>query len=116
MEFLRFLTSFVFKVPIEDMTTPTPQPPSLNFNFKLKLGMHLVLVKVFGKQMEQETAVPSYLLHIKSIDIRKGEYGEQDKKDIFPAPAHSLPFALYCEIYAKFARDRVRRQDTPKDA
>lgn len=26
------------------------------------------LVKVSAKQMEQETAVPSYLLHIKSID------------------------------------------------
>lgn len=37
------------------------------------------LVKVSAKQMEQETAVPSYLLHIKSIDDDDDD-GDKDTK------------------------------------
>lgn len=40
-------------------------------NFKMHSGGFLV--KVSAKQMEQETAVPSYLLHIKSIDDDDGD-------------------------------------------
>lgn len=80
-------------------------------------GMHRVLGKVFGKQMEQETAVPSYLLHIKSIDIRQGEgASEWDKKDKTTGQSSisgshasfALNFLqLVNEIYGKFARDRM---------
>jgi len=57
--------------------------------------------------MEQETAVPSYLLHIKSIDIRIGEYGEQDKKDISATPSHSIFCTLLWNI-SKVCQTRVR--------
>lgn len=62
------------------------------------------LVKVSAKQMEQETAVPSYPLHIKSIDDDDGDkdtemWMSRDGDEEGATPSNYAQ----SEIYAKFS-------------